>query len=192
MQIESICLGALATNCYLVSTRGVTIVIDPPEASPALHSFIGKRKVDLVVNTHGHFDHIGGNWALQELGAQVRLHPADLPYVDHFYPHHPAVDADLTEGKKIAGNFRVLHVPGHSPGSIALVADGVLFSGDLLFAGSIGRTDLPGGSTEEMRKSLRRILALPDETRVYPGHGESTTLKEERRTNPFLVGLGDR
>lgn len=189
MQIESICLGALATNCYLVSANGTTIIIDPAEPSAPLHSLIGTRKVDLVVNTHGHFDHVGGDWVLREQGARIRLHQADLPYVDHYYPNHPPIDACLEDGEEIAGILRVLHVPGHSPGSIVLVGEGVAFSGDLLFAGSIGRTDLPGGSMEDMRESLRRLLALPGNTRVYPGHGEATTLEKERRTNPFLIPI---
>jgi glyoxylase-like metal-dependent hydrolase (beta-lactamase superfamily II) len=186
MRIESICLGSLATNCYLVSVDGTTIIIDPAEPSELLHSFIGRRTIDLVVNTHGHFDHVGGNWVLQKQGARVRIHPADIPYVDHFYPDHPAIDSPLEEGEEIAGILRVLHVPGHSPGSIALKGDGVIFSGDLLFAGSIGRTDLPGGSVKAMRKSLERILALPGDVRIYPGHGEATTVENERRTNPFV------
>ena len=189
MQIESICLGALSTNCYLVSANGTTIIIDPAEPSAPLHSLIGARKVDLVVNTHGHFDHVGGDWVLREQGARIRLHQADLPYVDHYYPDHPPIDAYLEDAEEIAGILRVLHLPGHSPGSIALVGEGVVFSGDLLFAGSIGRTDLPGGSMEDMRDSLGRLLALPGNTRVYPGHGETTTLEKERRTNPFLVSI---
>ena len=186
MQIESICLGALDTNCYLVSANGTTIIIDPAEPSTPLHSLIGTRRVDLVVNTHGHFDHIGGDWILKERGARIRLHHADLPYVDHYYPDHPPIDAYVEDGEEIAGVLRVLHVPGHSPGSIALVGEEIAFSGDLLFAGSIGRTDLPGGSMRDMRESLRRFLALPGNTRVYPGHGDATTIEKERRTNPFL------
>ena len=189
MRIESICLGQLATNCYLLRVNGITVIIDPAEPSESLFSFIGERKIDLVVNTHGHFDHIGGNWALQEKGAQVLLHKEDLSFVDHFYPDHPSIDRYLEDGDEIAGVLRVLHVPGHSPGSIALIGEGTLFSGDLLFAGSIGRTDLPGGSMEKMRSSLRRITALAGDYRVYPGHGETTTLEKERRLNPFLSAL---
>jgi len=189
MRVESICLGQLATNCYLVSVNGVTVLIDPAEPSEPLFSFIGNRKIDLVVNTHGHFDHIGGNWALQTKGSQVLIHQKDLQFVDRFYPDHPPIDRYLKEGEEIAGILRVLHVPGHSPGSVALVGDGVLFSGDLLFAGSIGRTDLPGGSIKEMRRSLRQILALPGDYRVYPGHGGITTLEKERKTNPFILSL---
>jgi|LZCG01.1.fsa_nt_gb glyoxylase-like metal-dependent hydrolase (beta-lactamase superfamily II) len=187
MQVESICLGDLATNCYLFDIDGLRILIDPAESSEALFSFLRRRKVDLVVNTHGHFDHIGGDWALQGEGAQVLLHRADLPFVDHFYPDHPPIDRYIEDGDEIAGSLRVIHAPGHSPGSVVLVARDVLFVGDLLFAGSIGRTDLPGGSLTEMEESLKKILALPGDYRVYPGHGEATTLEKERRTNPFIL-----
>ncbi len=187
MQVKSICLGSLATNCYLIEINRLRIIIDPAEPSEELFSLIGEQKVDLVVNTHGHFDHIGGDWALQEEGAQILLHRADLPLVDSYYPNHPPIDRYLEDGDEIAGELRVIHTPGHSPGSVILAADGVLFVGDLLFAGSIGRTDFPGGSMEEMKRSLKKLLALPGDYRIYPGHGEATTLEKERRTNPFLL-----
>ena len=189
MEVTSVCLGTFSTNCYLVFVNGKTVLIDPAEASATLFSFLGDAKVNMVVNTHGHFDHVGGNWALKERGARLLLHRADLPFVDHFYPEHPPIDQYLNDGDNIAGTLAVFHVPGHSPGSVVLVGDGALFSGDLLFAGSVGRTDLPGGSDKEMKDSLRRIRALPDDYRVYPGHGEVTTLDKEKRTNPFLIGL---
>lgn len=189
MRIESVCLGQLATNCYLIDILGVIVLVDPAEPNTKLLSFIGDRRVDLIVNTHGHFDHVGGNWLLKEQGARIFLHREDLPLVDRCYPGHAAIDCYLKEGDKIAGELAVLHLPGHSPGSIALLADGVLFSGDLLFAGSIGRTDLPGGSMPKMIQSLKRIVELDGDYQVYPGHGETTTLDRERRTNPFLRNL---
>jgi glyoxylase-like metal-dependent hydrolase (beta-lactamase superfamily II) len=189
MKVESICLGELATNCYLLHINGRIVVIDPAEPSDSLFAFVGKRKVDMVINTHGHFDHIGGDWALKEQGAQLLLHRADLPCVEAFYPDHPPIDRYLQEGDIIADGLKVLHVPGHSPGSVILVGDGVLFSGDLLFAGSVGRTDFPGGSIKAMKMSLRRIFSLFGDCQVYPGHGEPTTLEKERRTNPFILNL---
>ena len=187
MQVESICLGSLATNCYLVEVNGSTILIDPAEPSEDLFSFLGERRVDLVVNTHGHFDHIGGDWALHEQGAEILLHRADLMFVDQFYPDHPPIDRYIEDGDEIAGNLRVIHVPGHSPGSVILATRDALFVGDLLFAGSVGRTDLPGGSLTQMKQSLKKLLALPGNYRVYPGHGEETTLDRERRTNPYIL-----
>ncbi len=185
MHVSSICLGPLATNAYLVESDGATVLVDPAEDSEALSSFLGDASVDAVVLTHGHFDHIGGAWSCN--GAKVMMHKADLPYVDRFYPGHRPIDRYLDEGDEIVVGLRVLHTPGHSPGSIVAAADGVLFVGDLLFAGSIGRTDLPGGSPREMDASLRRIAGLKGDPIVYPGHGDATTLGRERGTNPFLA-----
>jgi len=190
MRVEKICLGELSTNCYLVNADGLTILIDPAEYCEKLTSFIGNRQVDLVINTHGHFDHIGGNWQLQKAGAKLLIHEEDLPLVDSFYPDHPPFDRYIVDGETLPGGFRVIHTPGHSPGSIVLVKDDMLFVGDLLFAGSIGRTDFPGGSITKMNLSLSNIVSLPGDYRVYPGHGPSTTLKRERRINPYLTSLG--
>ena len=187
MRVETICLGELATNCYLIDTGGTCILIDPAEFSEELTSFIADRRIDLVVNTHGHFDHIGGDWDLQKRGANLLIHEDDLPIVDRFYPDHPAFDRYLKEGDLLPGGLHVMHTPGHSPGSIVLVGDGVLFVGDLLFAGSIGRSDFPGGSRSQMNDSLSRLTALVGDYLVYPGHGPATSLDGERRTNPFLI-----
>jgi len=192
MRVETVCLGELATNCYLVDVEGMNILIDPAQSCASLTSFIADRKIDLVVNTHGHFDHIGGDWDLQKSGAQLLIHEADLPLVDRFYPEHPQFDRYLKDGDVLPGNLRVMHTPGHSPGSIVLVGEGILFVGDLLFAGSIGRTDFPGGSMKEMNRSLARLISLPGEYRVYPGHGPSTSLGREKRANPYLTRLGVR
>lgn len=187
MRVSSICLGPLATNTYLVETGDACVLIDPAEDSEALRSFLDGASVDAVVLTHGHFDHIGGAWACDD--AKVMMHAADLPYVEHFFPDHGPIDRSLQEGDEILAGLKVLHTPGHSPGSIVLMADGVLFTGDLLFAGSIGRTDLPGGSAREMEASLRRVVRLPGDPRVYPGHGDATSLGKERATNPFLATM---
>jgi glyoxylase-like metal-dependent hydrolase (beta-lactamase superfamily II) len=190
MRVETICLGELATNCYLIDTDSVTILIDPAQPGDGLTSFLSGRRVDLVINTHGHFDHIGGDWELQRSGAQLLIHRADLSLVDRSYPDHPPFDRYIEEGEILPGGLRVMHTPGHSPGSIVLVGDGVLFVGDLLFAGSIGRTDFPGGSMKEMNRSLARLLSLPGDYRIYPGHGPETSLGRERRANPYLLRLG--
>ncbi len=185
MRISSVCLGPLATNTYLVELDGKRVLIDPAEDSEALVAFMNGVAVDAVVLTHGHFDHIGGAWSCG--GVPVMMHEADLPYVDHFLPDHLPIDRFLIEGDEIVAGLTVLHTPGHSPGSVVLLADGALFVGDLLFARSIGRTDLPGGSPREMDGSLRRIVGLAGDPTVYPGHGDITTLEAERGTNPFLA-----
>ncbi len=189
MRVETICLGELATNCYLVDAGGTNMIIDPAQSCDALTSFIAGRHIDLVINTHGHFDHIGGDWDLQNAGAQLLIHKADLSLVDRFYPDHPPFDRYLNDGDLLPGGLRVMHTPGHSPGSVVLVGDGLIFVGDLLFAGSIGRTDFPGGSMGEMNKSLARLVAIPGDYTVYPGHGPATSLSRERRANPYLRNL---
>ncbi len=188
VRVERVVLGKLATNCYLVDSGETTVLIDPAVYDERLRAFLHGRKVDFVVNTHGHFDHVGGDWALKKSGAQLFIHRADLRFVDEFYPGHPPFDRYIGDGDEIAG-LHVIHTPGHSPGSITLIGDGALFTGDLLFAGSIGRTDFPGGSGVDMRRSLARILSLSADFRVYPGHGPYTRLSTERRVNPYLREL---
>jgi len=187
MRIETACLGPLATNCYLVDTGSSRLLIDPAEPGDALERFVAGRKIDWIVDTHGHFDHVGGNWSLP--GTPVAMHIDDLLYVDHAVPGHPPIDRELKEGDEVAPGLSVLHLPGHSPGSIVLIGEGVLIVGDLLFAGSIGRTDFPGGSMSAMEASLKRLAALPGDYRVLPGHGPETTLEHERQRNPFLQPL---
>ncbi|MBN1858735.1 MBL fold metallo-hydrolase [Candidatus Bipolaricaulota bacterium] len=189
LEIETASLGPLATNCYVVSDGTRTIVIDPAEDAAELHALIDGRAVHLVINTHGHFDHVGGNWAIDPSGTRICIHRDDVPWVDQAYPGHPSFVRFLAEGDVPIPSLRVLHLPGHSRGSIALVGGGAIFCGDVLFAGSIGRTDLPGGSWDRLRQSLRRLISLPGDYVVYPGHGPQTTLSIERKTNPFLDAL---
>lgn len=186
MKVSSACLGPLGTNCYLVEHDQHVVLVDPAEDSPALRRFVGDRKLDLILNTHGHFDHSNGNGAYPEV--LLRIHSDDLPFLDASAAERPGGTGPLDEGDVVAG-LKVMHVPGHSPGSVVLVGDGVLIAGDLMFAGSIGRTDLPGGSMGQILESLDRVIKLPGDYIVYPGHGPETTLEQERQTNPFLVGL---
>ncbi|MDD4903410.1 MAG: MBL fold metallo-hydrolase [Candidatus Bipolaricaulis sp.] len=188
MRVTSAILGSLGTNAYLIEIGGRAVLIDPADDSAALYALVGHRTIDWVVNTHGHFDHVGGNWAIPSGG--VCIHESDVPYVDRFFPGHRPFERYLHDGDEVVPGLRVIHTPGHSPGSVTLVADGALFAGDLLFAGSIGRTDFPGGSDEAMEASLRRVVALEGDYTVYPGHGPKTTLARERKTNPFLFGGG--
>lgn len=184
MRVSSVCLGSLATNCYLVELESGTLLIDPAEDSPALHALIDDRSIDIVVLTHGHFDHVGGAWAVDS--PEIVMHREDLPFVDQFLPEHGPIHRFIADGDEILPGVKVLHLPGHSPGSVVLQVEDALFVGDVLFAGSIGRTDLPSGSMKVMAESLRRLTALPGDYDVYPGHGAFTTLNCERQINPYI------
>ena len=209
MFIETIPVGALQVNCYVLGceTTRQAIVIDPGDEAEAILATLGQHGLTLtrILATHGHFDHLLACRELQErTGAPFYLHPADRPLVATLrrtcmawlgYDPGPPPDiaGDLTPGETIrAGDIalEVRHTPGHSPGSVALVdhAGHCAFTGDALFAGSIGRTDLPGGDMRTLLASIRsQILTLPDDFAVLPGHGEASTVGDERRGNPFLA-----
>jgi hydroxyacylglutathione hydrolase len=204
-------VGPLACNCYVVGdavTRDA-IIIDPGGDADELAEFVAQQelKVTAIVATHAHFDHLIAAEHLRRVtGAPFHLHDADRPLLDWMQesgrlflgvdlPPPPDVDRGAPEGERLSAGgvaLEVLHTPGHSPGSISLVHESAVFSGDTLFAGSIGRTDLPGGDTDALVAAVRhKLFALGDDVRVLPGHGPSTTLGEERRSNPF-VGDGAR
>lgn len=183
MQIKTIKVGSLQTNCYVVieekSKEGV--VIDPGDEALRILAEIKDLKIRYIILTHGHPDHFG---AVEELkrktGAPLLMNPEDSWFVKP--------DQELKEGNEIKFGslvLKVMHTPGHSKGSICLYIDGHLFSGDTLFCSGCGRTDLPGASREEMRKSLKKLSFLPNETRVYPGHGEPTTIGKEKERGTF-------
>jgi hydroxyacylglutathione hydrolase len=212
---EILPVGWLQCNCSIVGdpkTREA-IVIDPGDEVESILEIIARHnlKVQAILNTHAHIDHVGGLRKMQEAtGAPVLMHAGDLELYRHLdrqaewlgmrLPAMAEVDGLLREGDTVRwGPYvaRILHTPGHTQGSVSLYlpADvvveeaepGRLFAGDTLFAGSIGRTDLPGGSFEDIMRSIHaQLLALPDETLVYPGHGPATTIGAERETNPFL------
>ncbi len=209
MKIVQIPNGMFAENCYLVvdEEAGACAIVDPgEEAGLILHKVkeTGAKPVAIWL-THAHLDHVLGVPRIAaETGAPVWLHPADRPLYDAVPeqaawfglapPENlPAPDRDLAHGARLmvgAVSFEVRHAPGHSPGSVCLVGPGVALSGDVLFAGSIGRTDLPGGDFETLIASIEReLLPLPDDTILYSGHGPETTIGRERQTNPFLTGV---
>lgn len=209
MKIHSFTIGPLETNAFLVVDEGSrqALLIDPGLESEEIYDVILEERLELsaIVNTHGHFDHVCGNAFFKaKTGKPVLLHRDDAAMMSQAaeqamaygfqLPTPPPPDRLLTEGDEVVmggSRFQVLHTPGHTPGGICLSGEGVVFVGDTLFAGSIGRTDMPGGSYEVLLASIRsKLLSLPDETAVYPGHGPPTTIGEERVHNPFLTGRG--
>ncbi len=205
MNVQTFVLGPLATNGYIVHDdgSGEALCIDPADCSPELTEYLDSNELTLkyIVNTHAHADHAGGNRELKErTGAKLLIHENDKPMLDHIaemgtmlglrIQPSPEPDGFVKEGDTIAVGgvtLRVLETPGHSPGSISLHTDNVVFVGDLLFAGSVGRTDLPGGSWSRLLDSIRnKIFPLGDDTVVYNGHGPATTVGRERCHNPFL------
>ncbi len=198
MLIEMFTVGMLSTNCYVVSNPKTqeTIIIDPgldlpSEANPIYdHVEAGNLKVKYIVNTHGHSDHIRGNTLMQKkYKVPICIHPDDLQSLGGLEKENLPANVVLEEGNLIqigSETLKVMHTPGHTPGSICLVGTNLVFTGDTLFAGGIGRTDLPGGSYSDMRLSLQKLVLLPDYFLVYPGHGFTTLIGEEKRINPFL------
>ena len=207
LEIVPIPNGQFAENCYLVydPAHAETVLVDPgeePERFLAEARRLG-RTIGAIWITHAHVDHISGVAAVREqTGAPVHLHPDDLPLYENLAQQGlwfglrlsapPAPEVALRHGQRLrvgGVELEVRHTPGHSPGHVCFVAPGVVLGGDVLFEGSIGRTDLPGGDYDTLIASIRReLLPLPDATVVHPGHGPATTIGRERRTNPFLTG----
>ena len=199
-------VGPLACNCYVVGDSATrrAVIIDPGGDAEALAEAVSRHALDVeaIVATHAHFDHVLAAQELRErLGAPFLLHRDDLPLLSWLQasgrlwlgvelPPPPEVDGTPAEGDAItagAVELGVLHTPGHSPGSISLVADQAVFSGDTLFAGSVGRSDLPGGGSEVLLRAIsEKLFALGPELSVHPGHGPPTTLAEEQESNPFV------
>lgn len=198
MQIEAFPVGMLSTNCYLASSKETkeAILIDPgldfsSEAKPIFDYITNEKlKVNFIVNTHGHDDHIKANSMFQQkLNIPICIHSLDAHFIEGTEKGRFPTTVILENGNMIKfGNetLKVMHTPGHTPGSICLVAEKIVFTGDTLFAGGIGRTDFPGGSMSDMAASLKKLASLPDSLLVYPGHGETSMIREEKRTNPFL------
>ena len=193
MNFHRLTVGPLQTNCYLVADEsGVCAVIDPGDEPEKILAYAREHglRICAVLLTHGHFDHVGGVRAIaQATACPVWMHEKDLtlrtamtvaaPYYTDFY----------AEGDEVAvGSLRflVMETPGHTPGSVCLLCENTLFTGDTLFAGSCGRTDL-GGNAQDMRRSLARLAAIRENYTVCPGHGAGSTLEAERAGNPYLA-----
>ena len=194
LTLHTLPLGAYQTNCYILHQEASSscVVIDPGYTPEVILDFLSGKGLTLeaILLTHGHFDHVGAVRDLAaETGCRVYLNPDDLSMPPKLTAGPLYYTDTYSEGDTIspAGiSFQVLSTPGHTPGSVCLIAEDFLFSGDTLFAGSCGRTDLPGGSTRAIRESLRRLAALPQDYSVHPGHGESTTLAWEKQYNPYM------
>lgn len=205
MILETLVVGPLEVNCYILGCEETRegIVIDPGDDVPDILDVLRRRgiRVKYIANTHAHFDHVGGVKGLKEVtGAQFLLHRDDLFLLNSMAEQAslfgfdagiaPKVERFLVDGDKVAfgeETLKVLHTPGHSPGGVCYYTDDKAFVGDTLFAGSIGRTDLAGGSYQALIDSVKnRLFSLDDDVMVYPGHGPVTTIGGERLHNPFF------
>jgi glyoxylase-like metal-dependent hydrolase (beta-lactamase superfamily II) len=207
MFLERLVVGALETNCYLISCKKTkkAVVIDPggEDEVELILNLLQIYNFDLkyVINTHGHIDHIVGNDLLKaKTEALLLIHKLDADMLVDANKNFssfmgkeicsPPADKLLKEGDEISLgtlNLIVIHTPGHTPGGISLVLNNIVFTGDTLFAGGIGRTDLPGGSYQDLIKSIKeKLLILGDDRIIYPGHGPDSTIGEERRKNPYI------
>jgi glyoxylase-like metal-dependent hydrolase (beta-lactamase superfamily II) len=192
-------------NCFILGCENTkeAVVVDPGDDADRILMALAKSelKVKYLINTHGHFDHVGANKRMKEVtGAQIAIHPGDEPMLLELSrsasmfgltaENSPPADLVLNDGDSVSFGeitLKVIHTPGHSLGGICLYTEGHLFAGDTLFAGSIGRTDLPGGDYDTLISSIKtKLLGLPEDTMVYTGHGPETSIGNEKRMNPFL------
>ena len=207
MRVDSRAVGPFQANCYLVVDPATdsAVLIDPGGDADAIVEMVRRSgaRLEAIWLTHAHVDHIAALAAVRRVHpVPVSLHPLDRPFHDSLsarmaeaygipFEQPDPPDVELADGDVLTCGelrFTVMHVPGHAPGLVSFNAEGVAFAGDLLFAGSIGRTDLPLSNPFDMDASLERFATLPPHTVVYPGHGGATTIGEELLSNPFLSG----
>lgn len=187
MNIEKIVLGNIDQNCYIIwGPDNKALIIDPGEEKQLIKDTIEQKSLEViyVINTHGHWDHTGANSISKDLSAKLLIHEAD----EDIIPDKP--DGFLSDGQELAfgqSKAKIYHTPGHTEGSVCLQIGGHLFTGDTLFSGSIGRTDLPGGSTGQMMRTLARLKDCDKSLKVYPGHGPDSTIERELRLNPYMT-----
>ena len=205
MIIKELAVGPLMANCFLAGCEETkeAVVIDPGgEADRILSSLAeSELKVKYIINTHGHFDHVSANGKMKEAtGADLLIHPLDAPMLSMLssnaavfgisVENSPDCDRTIEEDESVSfGNFtlKIIHTPGHTPGGISLYSAGIIFVGDTLFAGSIGRTDFPGGDFDTLISSIKtKLFKLEDDVRVLSGHGPETSIGREKRFNPFV------
>ncbi len=200
---ETLAVGPLQANCFIIYDTDTkeTIVVDPGDEPDRIIDFINDRKlkVKYILCTHAHFDHVGAVPELKEhTGALLLIHEEELEiynaakdmaaFFGYDISELPPPDRTLKEGDELRigrKSFTILHTPGHSPGGICLFGNGLVVTGDTLFAGSVGRTDFHGGSLSKLRESFQRLMSLPEDTVVLPGHGPTSTIGRERRENFF-------
>ena len=194
LKVYAMALGAYQTNCYIIHEENskTCCVVDPGYEANAILDKLDALGLTLeaILLTHGHFDHVG---AVKELAAEtqcdVYIHPEDLalpPMMTAGALYYTKTYAEGTQLKLAGLSICVLHTPGHTPGSVCLLVDNTILSGDTLFQGSCGRTDLPGGDWATITRSLKRLAAVEGNFWVYPGHGPSTTLRDEKKYNPYM------
>jgi glyoxylase-like metal-dependent hydrolase (beta-lactamase superfamily II) len=188
----------LSTNCYVVNAqqKKEAIIIDPglefSSETQQIFDYISERALNVksILNTHGHQDHISGDAIIQKkFEVPIYIHKDDAASLEGLEKNRIPVPVLLENGSLIKlgdESLSVMHTPGHSPGSICLIGEKLVFSGDTLFAGGIGRTDFPGGSINDIKISLQKLANLPDNYLIYPGHGSTSTIGEEKSGNPFL------
>lgn len=204
MRVYRLILGEVETNSYLLENGDVSIVVDPAECVNEMVEFLNSAKKDkLILLTHAHFDHIKGAAELRrQTGAKIAVYELDAPATSDgninlssyfgIYSEPFVADVALSDGEILTfgeTKIKVLHTPGHTVGSACFLIDDILISGDTLFRSSVGRTDFPGGSLETIKSSLKRLVLLDENIKVYSGHGEATTIGKEKETNPFLKGI---